>query len=272
MDIKYFCPHWGSSHLDFTEFLAKVTNAGYDGIELSLPLNEDEKKSMLHSIRRQDLLFIAQHWETTTSDFEEHKNEYRSRLVNLATANPLFINSQTGKDFFSFSQNAELIKIASEVSQQYGIKIIHELHRGKFTFAAHITADYLTRLPDLRIGFDVSHWCNVAESYLPDQQASLNLAISRADHIHARVGSPESPQITDPRIPEWKEAVDIHLEWWKQIVEIRRKEEMKVFTVTPEFGPSPYMTTVPFTGKPIANQWEINLYMMNLLKSTLFSK
>lgn len=271
MEIKFFCPQWGSNHLDFNEFVTNVTNAGYYGIEMSLPLNQNEKDSMLHSIRRQGLLFIAQHWETSTPDFEEHKKEYRTRLVNLATAAPLFINSQTGKDFFSFEQNSELIQIASEVSQQHGVKIIHEIHRGKFSFAAHITADYLNRLPDLRIGFDISHWCNVAESYLHDQQAAIDLAISRADHIHARVGFPEGPQITDPRDTNWKEAVDYHIGWWKRIVEIRRKEGMPVFTITSEFGPFPYMIIMPFTRQPIANQWEINVYMMNMLKETLIS-
>jgi sugar phosphate isomerase/epimerase len=271
MEIKFFCPQWGSGHLDFNEFVINVTNAGYDGIEMSLPMNQSEKASMLEAIGRHGLSFIAQHWETSTPDFEEYKKEYLSRLVNLATANPLFINSQTGKDFFSFEQNEELIQIASEVSQQYGVKIIHEIHRGKFSFAAHTTADYLTRLPDLRIGFDISHWCNVAESYLQDQQAAIDLAISRADHIHARVGFPEGPQITDPRIPDWKEAVDIHLGWWKRIVELRRKEGLMVFTITPEFGPFPYMTIMPFTQQPIANQWEINVYMMNMLKATLIS-
>jgi len=266
MEIKYFCPHWGSKHLDFDAFLTNVKNAGYDGVEMSLPLDQNEKNAVLDAISNHQLLFIAQHWETADINFEKHKTEYRSRLINLATANPLFINSQTGKDFFTFEQNAELIQIASEVSQQYGIRIIHETHRGKFSFAAHITAEYLTRIPGLRLGFDMSHWCNVAESYLHDQQPAVNLAISRADHIHARVGFPEGPQIPDPRVPEWQEAVDIHTGWWKQIVENHRKAGWPVFTISPEFGPFPYMTSMPFTQQPISNQWDINVYMMNMLK------
>ena len=272
MEIKFFCPWWGSSHLDINDFMTRVSDAGYDGIEMSLPMNQSEKESIIDAIRKHGLLFIAQHWETATPDFEEHKKEFRSRMVNLATAAPLFINSQTGKDFFSFEQNKELIQIASEVSHQYGIKIIHETHRGKFSFAAHITADYLTRIPELRIGFDISHWCNVAESYLHDQQAAIELTISRADHIHARVGFPEGPQITDPRDSDWKEAVDIHIGWWKRVVERRRKEGLTVFTITSEFGPFPYMSNIPFTRQPVASQWEINVYMMKMLRSVFLSE
>ena len=267
MEIKFFCPHWGSKHLDFIEFALNVKRSGYDGVEMSLPLDPSEKGIILGILNDHDLLFIAQHWETITIDFEEHKSEYRQRLINLATAKPLFINSQTGKDFFTFDQNAELIGIAKEISKKYGIRIVHETHRGKFSFASHITADYIKRIPDLEIGFDVSHWCNVAESYLADQPENIELAISRAAHIHARIGFPEGPQVPDPRDPEWEEAVSIHLAWWKRIVERNRAEDRPVFTITSEFGPFPYMTILPFTLQPISNQWDINIYMMNMLKT-----
>jgi sugar phosphate isomerase/epimerase len=271
MEIKFFCPHWGSSHLDFKLFLKQVKNAGYDGVEMSLPANTAEKNLIHKMIRDNDLILIAQHWETVTNDFDAHKIEYRKRLVNLATVTPLFVNSQTGKDYFSFNQNAELIEIATEISQKYGVKIIHETHRGKFSFAAHVTADYLQKLPHLRLALDISHWCNVAESYLVDQQDAVSLAILRTDHIHSRVGFPEGPQIPDPRVSEWKEALQVHVGWWKRVVERKISEGQALFTISPEFGPFPYMTMLPFTRQPISNQWELNVFMKNLLKSVLES-
>jgi hypothetical protein len=269
MHIKYFCPHWGSNHLDFKDFLQKVKSAGYDGVEMTLPLDAVEKVEIVNAIKEFGLLFIAQHWETITTDFEQHKVQYRRCLENLASASPLFINAHTGKDFFTFEQNAELIDIAAQVSKQFGKGVIHETHRGRFSFAAHITADFLKKLPDLKIAFDLSHWCNVAESYLEDQHESVDLAINRASHIHSRVGFPEGPQITDPRAPEWKEAVEIHLDWWKRIIELNRNAGKQIFTITTEFGPYPYMPILPFTKQPIASQWDVNVYMMNMLKSEL---
>lgn len=38
-------------------------------------------------------------------------------------------------------------------------------------------------------------------------------------------------------------------------------------TITPEFGPWPYMHAVPFTKMPSACQWDINTGMMELLKN-----
>jgi sugar phosphate isomerase/epimerase len=269
MRIKFFCPIWGSDHLDKKVFFEKVRSAGYNGVEMGLPMETEQKEEILGLIKQFDLQFIAQHWETLTADYEAHRKEYRQRLENLATGKPLFINTQTGKDFFTYEQNAGLIQIAEEVSSMYGVKIIHETHRGKFSFATHITAQFLQNIPELRLGLDISHWCNVAESWLDDQPEAIHLALSRADHIHARVGFPEGPQISDPRAPEWKEAFDKHIGWWKQVIDQRSEEGWTEFTITPEFGPYPYMTIMPFNRQPIANQWDVNMFMMKYLKSAL---
>jgi sugar phosphate isomerase/epimerase len=267
MKIKFFCPIWGSESLDLKLFLEKVKQSGYDGVEMSLPADPVRKKEIVELISKHNLQLIAQHWETLTSDYEIHRIEYRKRLVNLATANPLFINTQTGKDYFSYEQNEGLINIADDLSRTYSIRIIHETHRGKFSFAAHIAAQYLRKMPNLRLGLDLSHWCNVAESWLDDQQEALDLALSRADHIHARIGFPEGPQIPDPRAPEWKEALDKHTGWWSKVIDQRHKEGWKEFTITSEFGPFPYMTILPFNKRPITDQWDVNVFMMQYLKS-----
>lgn len=269
MRIKFFCPLWGSENLDTKSFFTKVKAAGYDGVEMSFPTETKRKDEILELVNQFDLQLIAQHWETLTPDYEAHRKEYHQRLENLATCNPLFINSQTGKDFFSYEQNASLIQIADEVSREYGVKIIHETHRGKFSFAVHITSQFLNNIPGLRLGLDLSHWCTVAESWMEDQSEALKLALSRADHIHARVGFPEGPQIPDPRAPEWKEALDKHVSWWNQVIDQRQDDGWTEFTITPEFGPYPYMTLLPYNKQPIANQWDVNLYMMQFLKSAL---
>lgn len=272
MKVLFFCPLWGSADIPFREFLNKVKLAGYDGVELSLPMDmaddEDmgEREDMVSAIRQEDLLFIGQHWETTTLDFEEHKKQYLERLHNLASGKPLLIDSQTGKDFFTFDQNMELIRSATDFTSETGIQVVHETHRGKFGFAAHITKPFLESDPDLRICADFSHWCNVAESLLEDQSEALDLAISRADHIHARVGFQEGPQIPDPRAPEWREVLDRHISWWDRIIQRAKDEDREYFTITPEFGPYPYMTILPHTGEPISNQWDINVSMKQLLK------
>jgi sugar phosphate isomerase/epimerase len=252
--------------LSYPLFFKKVKEAGYDGVEMSLPFEKKEKSDILSTLKEYDLELVAQHWETTHPDPLLHKVIFRKHLLNLANANPLFINTQTGKDYFSFEDNAELIDISFQVEKETGIPVVHETHRGKFSFALHITKQYLEKIPELELGLDLSHWCNVAESLLNDQQDALDLALVRTRHIHARVGYAEGPQITDPRLPEWRETVNFHLLCWDRVFENFKLLNKEYLTITPEFGPYPYMFHLPYTRMPVANQWEINLYMKDLLK------
>jgi hypothetical protein len=154
-----------------------------------------------------------------------------------------------------------------EFSQNTGVKVYHETHRNKFSFAAHITKEYLQEIPGLQITLDASHWVCVAESFLKNQQEAMHLAIERTEHIHARVGYEEGPQVPDPRAPEWQPALNMHLNWWDKVVDRKRLEGADaILTITPEFGPFPYMVSMPFTQQPITNQWEVNAYMMQLLR------
>lgn len=267
MNIKFYCPHWGSVAIPFKQFALDVKHAGYNGVEMSLPYDESDKQAILSCLKDFELEYIAQHWETIDVNFEAHKENYRKRLRNLASASPLFINSQTGKDYYPEDYNITLIDIARQITEETGIAIVHETHRGKFSFAAHTTLNYLQKIRDLRLTLDVSHWFNVAETFLEDQQEALNAAIIRTDHIHSRVGHTEGPQIPNPMDAEWKGVLEQHLSIWDQVIENAKAQKRDDFTITAEFGPFPYMVKLPFSGDPIANQWEINKYMMDLLKT-----
>jgi sugar phosphate isomerase/epimerase len=265
MDIQFFCPHWGSETLPFNTFLQKVKQAGYDGVEMSLPLDTEQRQSIVTAINAMGLKLIAQHWETVEVDFETHLFNYRKRLNNLAAAHPLFINTQTGKDYYSFEQNAILINAATEISEATGVKIGHETHRGKFSFAAHVTKTYLYKIPSLLLCLDISHWCCVAETMLDDQQEAVEKAIRHSSHIHARVGFTEGPQVMDPRAPEWNDVLEKHIAWWKKVIDKKNASGVSS-TITTEFGPFPYLQHLPYTQMPIYSQWEVNVYVMELLR------
>jgi len=123
----------------------------------------------------------------------------------------------------------------------------------------------MDKIPELRITFDVSHWCNVSESLLQDQQETVDIALQRVDHIHARIGHAEGPQVNDPRAPEWDETMKAHFAWWDKVVESKKQKGDRL-TILTEFGPPTYMPTLPYTQQPLADQWAINLHMMQLLK------
>jgi len=267
MKLLFFCPLWGSEAMPFERFLEKVTEAGYDGVEMSFSLDEKERDEKARLVASFGLKLIAQHWETVDADFARHRQNFAVRLRNLAATKPLFINSQTGKDHYAFDQNKALFDLAEQISQETGTPVLHETHRGKWSFAAHITKAYLDRLPELKITLDISHWCVTAESFLEDQEEAVQAAIRASAHFHARVGYTEGPQVPDPSIPLWESALNRHLSWWDQLMEYQGKKGNDFFTVTPEFGAPPYMVLHPQTGEPLVNQWDINVWMMNGLRT-----
>ncbi|HEU4607897.1 MAG TPA: sugar phosphate isomerase/epimerase [Chitinophagaceae bacterium] len=264
--LKILATNWGfNGSMDL--YCSKVKAAGYDGIEIWWPVSEKEQQELFDGLKKYQLEvgFLA---AGSSSKFDEHFKAFKT-MVSAAVGNkqqkPLYINCHSGKDFFSMEEGLQFMEYTQALSKSSGIPIYHETHRSRLLFAAPIARHYMEKMPGLRITFDVSHWCNVHESLLADQQATLDMAISRADHIHARIGHAEGPQVNDPRAPEWASAVKAHFDWWDAIV-AAKKQRGEVLTILTEFGPPDYMPTLPYTKQPLADQWAINVYMLETLR------
>ena len=116
---------------------------------------------------------------------------------------------------------------------------------------------------------DFSHFCTVSESMLEDQENILQQIIPHVSHIHARVGFEQGPQVNNPAAPEWDSHLNKFIGWWQQIIEYKKSKGDFLFTISPEFGPDPYMPVQPFTKEPLSNQWNNNVFMKNTLKQKI---
>lgn len=266
LDLKVLATNWGyPGTLD--AFCAHAKKEGYDGIEIWWPMEKKGQDELFNALKKHglDVGFLCGAWQAGYKEHFEHFN----RMIDAAAANeiqrPLYINCHSGKDFFSYEQNKTFIDHTTRLSKQTGITICHETHRSRMLYAAPVARNFMEKNPDLRVTFDVSHWCNVHESLLQDQQETVQLAIDRTDHIHARIGHAQGPQVSDPRAPEWEPAVKAHLAWWDRIMENKRKKGGRI-TVLTEFGPPDYMPVIPYTRQPLADQWAINVHMMHLVR------
>ena len=262
--LKVLATNWGFPGT-IDEYCAKVKKDGYDGIEIWWPLQQKDQDELFNALQKYSLevgFLTAGH----ESDYQTHFNTF-TNMIDAAATNkvqkPLYINCHSGRDYFSYDENKSFITHTVQLSKQTGIKICHETHRSRMLFAAPVARHYLETVPELRVTFDVSHWCNVSETLLQDQQSTIDLTLPRVDHIHARIGHPEGPQVNDPRAPEWDDAVKAHFAWWDRIVELK-KQQGDTLTVLTEFGPPTYMPTLPYTQAPLADQWAINVHMKEL--------
>lgn len=261
--LKCFATDWGNQ-LPYEEFCAKAKAAGFDGVETWVSLDEARQAATVATLRRHGLE-VGMLIGGREPDAAAHLATFTAQLPVALASKPAYVNCHTGRDWFDAAQNQRFFDLTHEAARRSGIPIHHETHRSRALYSASVAREFLRRDAALRLTFDVSHWCVVSESLLADQAEAVDLAISRSDHIHARVGQPQAPQVGDPRAPEWAQALNAHLAWWDRIVALKRAAGAPL-TMLSEFGPVPYMPALPYTREPVADAWQINVWMMELFR------
>lgn len=264
--LKVLATNWGfDGTLD--QYCAKVKQEGYDGIEIWWPTEQKGQDELFAALKKYSLEvgFLTAGYQ---SKFDEHFATFKNMIeaaANNKVQRPLYINCHSGRDYFTYEQGKTIIDYTTTLAKSTGLKICHETHRSRLMYSAPVARHYLETIPDLHFTLDISHWCNVHETLLADQQETIDLVLPRVNHVHARIGHQEGPQVNDPRAPEWDNAVKAHFAWWDKIVEMK-KQKGEVLTVLTEFGPPDYMPTLPYTRQPLADQWAINVHMMKVLR------
>jgi sugar phosphate isomerase/epimerase len=264
--LKILATNWGFEGT-IDEYCAKVKKDNYDGIEIWWPTEKKDQDELFAALKKYNLEvgFLTAGHESNYNDHFKTFTNMIDAAANNTVQKPLYINCHSGRDYFSYEQGKTFIEHTTQLAKATGIKICHETHRSRLLYSSSVARHYIETIPELRVTFDVSHWCNVSESLLEDQPETVDLTLQRVDHIHARIGHQEGPQVNDPRAPEWNDAVKAHFAWWDKVIEIK-KQKGDVQTILTEFGPPTYMPTLPYTQQPLADQWAINVYMKDLLR------
>lgn len=271
MKIKTFCSMWGMTHPTLKANFKAIKDAGFDGVEIAWlrdlrPGDDFHKVRALLDTFELETIYLT---HSRNPQAKEHTAELIAQMKDARVLRPLLINSQSGRDFFPLKETIHMIKQLNKAAAQFDLPIVHEVHRSKSLYTLPTTLAVLDAIPDLRINADLSHFCVVHESFLQDQLDALNRVLERCYYIHARVGHPEGAQVSDPRAPEWQQAVEYHIGWWQQIVDARTAEGIEQMAICTEFGTPNYMPVLPYTRQPVANLWEINCWMKDTLREKL---
>ncbi len=261
MKLNIYKSLWGMPGA-LEEQLRQIADAGYDGIEVPMPAPENEAR-FRKLLRHYKLDYIPMAI-TTGENVDEHLRTLQAELKRAMTFKPSLINVQGSKDYYWYDEQVHFFEQALALAQpmeRAGVPVLHETHRTRALYAPNVTGRLLRLFPELKLTSDLSHWCVVCESLLDDQQEDLALACARTHHIHARVGYEGGAQVPDPRAPEWAAHVAKHEAWWKATLATQKKARREVMTVTVEYGAHYYMHTLPYTQQPVANVWDVNLWM-----------
>lgn len=275
MEILYTKSFWEldlASEADpMDAFLKRVAADGFDGTEMFLPLIEDPAARVLELHEEHGLSHRIIDIVTVGNTPDDHRMSFDAAVKLAVSYQPMLINSHTGRDIFSFEDNVALFRHAIAGSAEWGVPIVHETHRYRPTYSAIETRRLLEEVPELLLTADLSHWMVVHESDLSDQEETVDLALRRSRHIHARVGFEEGPQVGDPQAPEWATHVARHVELWERIVDHCREAGVATLAITPEFGPAPYVPTIPHANEPVTDVWRANVFMKDMLRQRLRS-
>lgn len=272
--VKFHCSRWGHESVPWNDFVSKVKQHGFAGVEIIALRFPEQKQEMLYALTDSGLDYSFIYTEKKVdNDFKKYLRVMEAQLLEIATTYragsrlPSTIIAQIGREYFTPDQVGECFAVCDKVSNETGIPVIQETHRFRWSYAAHVVKNYLEQFPNLKLALDLSHWFCVSESFLEDQQEAIDMAIDHTVHLHARVGHTQGPQVTDPRTPENATALAHHLKYWDQWINNLRGKGVAECTITPEFGPYPYMIHSPADNKPVADLWEVNGWMKEMLSA-----
>lgn len=259
---------------DWGELIDQTIAGGFDGIEGPIPKARSQRQTLREKLSANRLTFIAEATTGTTPEaggdwwipkpdrtVEDHLNDLLWTVEQAVALGAQFVSSMCGYDAWSWQQNVSFFEQALALEQESGVTISFETHRSRSLFNPWITRDLLNAFPEMKLTCDFSHWCVVCERLLESEWAILEHCAQRAQHVHCRVGYAQHAQTSDPRAPEFAEALAAHEHWWNLIWEAQAQRGMTQVTMTPEFLWDGYMTTLPFSQAPVADLWEITLWM-----------
>ena len=117
-----------------------------------------------------------------------------------------------------------------------------ETHRGRPLGHAFQCKRILDGVPGLRLTADPSHWHVVHERFLDmntrDERVLMNTVAGRVDHVHARIGNEERPQLAAPFDDD--ATTDWYVAFWRKCWAAGAR------TACVEYGPAPYQLTGDF--------------------------
>jgi len=243
MKLQCFKTLWG---IEDTVAAIRETANPFDGVEGALPDDDNTRTEFLMALQQSSLTYIAEVATTGTYVPDRrlpptaHLEYLEQRLSWLQEFNPLFVTCLGGCDAWTLDTSLAFLQSAMALGKQYDTDISFETHRGRILFNPWVTQQIVNALPEIKLTFDLSHWCVVCEGIQETEELIILELAKNTHHIHARVGYDQGPQVPDPFIGRYTTETEKHLKWWGWFWASQRERGFQSSTLTPEFGPDGY--------------------------------
>mmetsp|Transcript_18385 Transcript_18385/g.22600 ORF Transcript_18385/g.22600 Transcript_18385/m.22600 type:complete len:308 (+) Transcript_18385:325-1248(+) len=213
---------------------------------------------------------LDDHLNSLRDGIEEAKNSLGDVVA--------LINLHSGHDSWNVEQAVTYLQQAAKFAEEFSVRIVHETHRQRLFYNPYVTRDILLHESirgQIEINADLSHWVCVCEHVFDKDSIRdkdwwpqvVKLVAEHCSLIHCRVGHMEGPQVSDPRDPAYAKEVEAHLGWWTEIWKSQAARSFKECWCEPEHGPAPYLQALPYTRQPVADLWEVNNAVRDLVKA-----
>lgn len=239
----------------YTPHLAHWHDAGYGVLESSQRMAPDAVE-LRRVLAGEGFRWIPQVFSNMflgSASVAVHLASLREQIEECLDASPLFINAHSGSDTWTLDEAEEFYRKVEDLEKELGCTVVHETHRSRFFGNPWQTVRLLDRVPSVKLTCDFSHWVCVAERLLPDAENVIERAAHHCFHLHCRVGYEQGPQVSDPRAPEWDHHLAVHERWWRSVWQAQQRRGLAEVTLTPEFGPAPYLPLLPYSQNPVAD-------------------
>ena len=276
MELQLFKTLWGH-HGSLNDAADQAIETGFVGLEgnADVPLaRRDELQSALQTrgLRYiQEIVTAGGYVPRRQATVEEHIADVERQLKIGQSLSPQWVTIIGGCDAWPVEQSVRFFGKVQELTARKNIGCSFETHRSRSLFNPWVTLAVLQRLPELKLTCDFSHWVVVMERQLNDDWDVVQEVARHAQHVHARVGYDQGPQVPHPAAPEYADALASHQRYWETIWSIQHAKGNLFTTMTPEFGPDGYLHTLPFTQQAVADLWEINSWMAQTEKMHFLS-
>lgn len=281
MRLRVLRSSWGLAGLKTRPSVVfkNLQTHGFDGLEASLSDIGDskaERAAFVAAAREQGLTLVLSaysSWPSYEGPFDDtlgvgdHVDGLMreiQEISDLHAAHSSTISSVTAHsgtdnwdDAYSLDFFETIHERVSSLGQGAVPRLTHETHRGRILCCPFATARVLKKLSGkLRLTSDFSHWVVKSERLLDTPKESKMLRDEVApfvDHLHARIGTPQHPQVANIASPHCAAAAERFYSFWEDVWSAKLAAaaagpggrshpnlDEEVVTATVEYGPIEY--------------------------------